>query len=180
MRHRVAVIGTSETARSVALLLVARDDCLVVMTGEDGAGLRAAAVALGAEPRVDGPVAVTELTAAVIAIICDAGQVAVHELRDRTPAALLIVATADPVGDARALQDSLRWPRQRVLGVDAEAAAGTAVHRAAAAARLVDHVLADRRRTVEATIQTTAEGGAGSWASVPVTVGAQGALTIDA
>jgi hypothetical protein len=180
MRHRVAVIGTSETARSVALLLVARDDCLLVMTGEDATALRAAAVALGAEPRVDGPVPVTELTAAVIAVVCDADQVPVHELRDRAPAALLVVATTDPVGDARTLQDSLRWPRQRVLGVDAEAAAGAPVHRAAAAVRLVDHVLADRRRTVQATVQTTAEGGEGSWASVPVTVGAPGALVIDA
>jgi hypothetical protein len=174
MRHRVAVIGTSETARCVALLLVARDDCHVLLTGEDGQALQAAATALGVEPRVEGPVDVTALTAATLAVVCDAEAVPVRELRDRAPAALLVIATGAPEADGRAMQELLRWPRQRVLGVDTASAAGPATHRAAAAVRLVDHVLADRGRTVEATVQRTAEGGEGSWVSVAVTVGACG------
>jgi malate/lactate dehydrogenase len=179
MRHRVAVIGTSETTRSVALLLVARDDSQVLLTGEDGGALQAAAAALGVEPRVDGPVDVTELTGTQVVVVCEPDGVPVQELRTRAPHALLIVATADPEADARALQDHLRWPRQRVIGIDACAAAGAAPQRAAAAVRLVDFVLADRGRTVEATVQRTAEGGAGSWGSVPVTLGAVGVQSID-
>ncbi|MCW2957247.1 MAG: hypothetical protein JWP18_50 [Solirubrobacterales bacterium] len=179
MRHRVAVIGTSETARCVALLLVARDDCDIVLTGEDGDALQAAALALGVEPRVAGPVDVSELTAAAVAVVCDTDQAPVYELRERAPAALLILATTDPEGDARQMQDLLRWPRQRVFGIDAASAKAPSTQRAAAAVRLVDHVLADRRRRVEATVQCTAEGGEGSWASVPVALGAQGVTAID-
>jgi hypothetical protein len=179
MRHRVAVTGTSETTRSVALLLVIRDDSQVLLTGEDGGALRAAATALGVEPRVDGPVPVAELTGARLVVVCEPDGVPVQELRTRAPDALLIVATADPEGDARTLQDHLRWPRQRVIGIDAGAAGASAPERAAAAVRLVDFVLADRGRTVEVTVQRTAEGGSGSWGSVPVTLGAVGVQSID-
>ncbi len=174
MRHPVAVVGSSETARCVALLLVARDDCRVLLTGEDGDALRAAAVALGVEPQVDGPVAAPALTAVTIAVLCEPDAATVRELRDRAPAALLVLATTTPEADARAAQDVLRWPRQRVLGIDAASAAAPATQRAAAAVRIVDHVLGDRGRTVEVTVQQTAEGGEGSWASVPVTLGARG------
>lgn len=180
MRHRIVVIGTSETARGVALLLLARDDCHVLLTGEDGAGLQAAARALAVEPRVEGPVPAHELSAAAVVVLCDGQPAPTAELRVRCPDTLLVVATGDPAGDAQALQDELRWPRQRVFGVDAGAAAGPCTHRAAAALRLVDHVLADRGRTVEATVQRTAQGGAGSWASVPVRLGAVGIEAIEA
>ncbi|MCW3015335.1 MAG: hypothetical protein JWO02_2427 [Solirubrobacterales bacterium] len=180
MRHRIAVIGTSETTRSVALLLVARDDSHVLLTGEDGRPLQAAATALGVEPSVDGPVHVTELTAADLVVVCEADGVPVHEVRQRAPSALLIVATADPEGDARSLQDHLRWPRQRVIGIDAQAAGAPAAQRAAAAVRLVNFVLADRGQTVEATVQRTAEGGDGAWGSVPVMIGAVGVRSIPA
>jgi len=178
MRHRVAVIGGSEAARSTALLLVARDDSHVLLTQEDGHPLRAAAAALGVEPRVDGPVDVGELTAAAVLVVCDIADVAVDELARRAPDALLVVATPEPEADARALQDRLRWPRQRVLGIDTASAAGPATHRAAAAVRLVAFVLADRGRLVEATVQTTATGGTDGWGSVPVIVGAVGVLSI--
>ena len=105
MRHRVAVIGGSEAARSTALLLVARDDSHVLLTQEDGHPLRAAAAALGVEPRVDGPVDVGELTAAAVLVVCDIADVAVDELARRAPDALLVVATPEPEADARALQD---------------------------------------------------------------------------
>jgi hypothetical protein len=180
MRHRIVVVGTSETARSVALLLVARDDCHVLLTGEDGTGLQAAARALAVEPRVEGPVADHELTAAAVVVLCDGQPAPAAALRTRCPDTLLVVATADPAADAQALQGELRWPRQRVLGVDAVAAAGPCTQRAAAALRLVDHVLADRGRTVEAIVQTTAQGGDGSWASVSVRLGAAGIQAIEA
>jgi malate/lactate dehydrogenase len=179
MRHRIAVIGTSECTRSVALLLVARDDSHVLLTGEDAAGLQAAAVALAVEPRVEGPVAVPALTAADIVVVCDGEAAPAVQLRLRCPDALLVIATPEPAVDAAALQATLRWPRQRVIGVDAAAAAGPPAERAAAAVRLVDHILADRGRTVEATVQTTAAGGPGSWASVPVRVGAVGVQALD-
>lgn len=178
MRHRVAVIGGSEAARSTALLLVARDDSHVLLAQEDAGPLRAAAVALRVEPRVDGPVDVTELTAAAVVVVCDVADVAVEDLASRAPDALLVVATPQPEADARALQDRLRWPRQRVIGIDTASAAGPPTQRAAAAVRLVDHVLADRGRTVEATVQTTATGGTDGWGSVPVTVGAAGVRSI--
>ncbi len=179
MRHRIAVVGTSETTRAVALLLVCRDDGHVLLTGEDGDALRAAAASIGVEPRVEGPVDVQELTAATIVVVCEADDVPASELRRRAPDALLIVATVDPAGDARALQDQLRWPRQRVIGIDAGAAAAAPAARAAAAIRLVDFVLADRGAVVEASVQTTAEGGDGSWASVPVRLGAVGVQAIE-
>lgn len=179
MRHRIVVIGTSETARAVALLLVARDDCHLLLTGEDGAALQAAAVALAAEPRVDGPVPAHELTAADVVVVCEGQVPPAEDLRIRCPDTVLIVATADVAADARALQDELRWPRQRVLGIGAGAATGPSTRRAAAAVQLVDHVLADRDRTVEVTVQTTAQGGEGSWGSVPARIGARGIQAFD-
>lgn len=180
MRHRIAVIGTSECTRSLALLLVARDDGHLLLTGEDGEPLRNAACALRVEPRVDGPVDVETLTAADIVVVCEGQEVPTRELRTRCPDAILIIATTEPAEHGRLLQDELRWPRQRVIGVDAEAAAGSPTHRAAAAARLVDHLLADRCRTIEATVQTTAQGGPGSWGSVPVKIGSVGVQAIEA
>lgn len=180
MRHRIAVIGTSESTRSAALLLMVRDDCRLLLTGEDGGALQAAAIALGVEPRVEGPVGVESLTGAHLVLVCDGQPVPVAELRTRCPDALLVIATAGPAEDGRLLQDELRWPRQRVLGIDAAAAAGPPPQRAAAALRLIDHVLADRGRSVEATVQTTAQGGVGSWQSVPVRVGAAGVLALEA
>lgn len=174
MRHRIVVVGSSETARAVALLLVARDDCHLLLTGEDGGGLAAAAVALATEPRVEGPVPAHELTAADLVVVCDGQTPPADDLRIRCPDTVLVVATPDVADAARALQDELRWPRQRVLGIAAGAASGPATRRAAAAVQLVDHVLADRGRTVEVTVQTTAQGGDGSWASVPARIGARG------
>lgn len=178
MRHRIAVIGSSECTRSLALLLIARDDSHLLLTGEDGEPLQAAARALRAEPRVEGPVAVETLTAADIVVVCDGQAVPADELRTRCPDAVLIIATAEPAEHGRLLQDELRWPRQRVIGVDAAAAGGSATYRAAAAARIVDHLLADRCRTIDATVQTTAQGGPGSWGSVPVRIGAVGVQSI--
>lgn len=173
MRHRVAVTGSSETARSVALLLVARDDCHVLLTGEDGTALQAAATALRVEPRVEGPVDVTALTGAAIVVACDVDEALVREVRDRAPAALLVVATDAPEADGRAMQHLLRWPRQRVIGIDPASAAAAATQRAAAAVRLVDHILADRGHLVEATVQCTADGD-DSWNAVEVNIDARG------
>lgn len=176
MRHRVAVLGTSEATRMLALLLVARDDCHVVLDAEDGEALAAAARALGVEPRVQGPVDVTDLTAAQVVVVVEAAGVDAADLGRRAPGALLVVATAAPEADARTLQQTLRWPRQRVIGLDAEAAQGSAAQRAATAARLVDRVLADRGATVPATVQTDH---ADAWGSVPVRLGAVGVLAIE-
>ncbi|WP_354698685.1 hypothetical protein DSM112329_04375 [Paraconexibacter sp. AEG42_29] len=180
MRHRIALVGSSECTRNVALLLLLRDDCHVQLSREDAGGLKAAAGALGVEPRVEGPVPIAALTAAPIVIVCDGERVPVAELAKRCPDALLIVATSDPLTDAAALQEALSWPRQRVIGLDATAAAGSPAERAAGAVRLVDHVLADRGRVLEATVQVTALGGPESWASVPARIGAVGLQAIDA
>ncbi len=176
MRHRVAVLGTSEATRMLALLLVARDDCDLVLDAEDGGPLQSAARALGAEPRVQGPVDATALTAVALIVVGESAGVDAADLGRRAPDALLVVATATPQDDARGLQATLRWPRQRVLGIDANAANGPAAQRAAAAARLVDCVLADRRCSVPATVQTDH---AGAWGSVPVRLGAVGVLAIE-
>lgn len=179
MRHRIALIGSSECTRSVALLLLLRDDCHVLLSGEDAVGLRAAAIALGVEARVEGPVPVDALTAAPIVIVCDGEPPPVEELARRCPDALLLVATSDPLVDAPALQSTLRWPRQRVIGLDVVAASRSPVERAAYTVRIVDHVLADRGRMLEAVVQVAALGGTESWASVPVRLGAVGLQSID-
>lgn len=179
MRRTVAVIGSSECTRSLALLLMLRDDAHVMLAGEDADGLRAAARSLGVEPRVEGPVPVQDLTAADVVVLCEGQAPPVDELRARCPDALLVIATTAPAMDGPALQERLLWPRQRVIGVDVLSAAGPPVERASAAARIVDHVLADRGRTLEATVQVSARGGADAWATVPVRIGGVGLQAID-
>ncbi len=159
----------------LALLLVARDDCDLVLGAEDGEALAHAARSLGVEVRVQGPVEATALTAARIVVVVEPASVDAADLGRRAPDALVVVATATPEPDARTLQDTLRWPRQRVVGIDAGTAAGPPVQRAAAAAHLLDCVIADRQCQAPATVQTDHDG---AWGSVVVRLGAVGIVAI--
>lgn len=151
-RRKIAVTGSGEVTRLVALLLALRDDAELVLLHEDAAPLHGAAIPLGFTARAVGPVAWTDATGADVVVVLDDADGAGAELARRCPDALLVVATADPAQTLTGLQDTLRWPRRRLLGLTPGLIAGGVQATAAGVAQLVDFVLADRREALDAVV----------------------------
>ncbi|MBI5106932.1 MAG: hypothetical protein HZB46_18450 [Solirubrobacterales bacterium] len=138
----------------MAALLIAQLDLADVVLLGARAGLAddldACGDLLGYEPRVtagDWP----DLGGSDVVVLAGVGQRTGKELADRCAHAVVVVASGDQAGDVAALLEATHFPRARILGVAVGSGDGHGpLLQAAGAARLVDHVLRDRRRVVEA------------------------------
>lgn len=171
MRRRIAIIGSGEIARTVALVLLRRDDCDLTLVGETDADLRSAAGLLGVEPRVrSGSLDAT--TAAELLVLLEVGEKAAALLGVHCPDAVAYVASAQPVSDCARLQGVLRWPRSRLFGRPAGDAGPALV--VAQIAQVVDHMLAERVAPVEVTALGRGPDEHAGWATVDAVLGNDG------
>jgi malate/lactate dehydrogenase len=152
MRRKITVIGDSETAAVAALALARREVAdILLIGGREGlvGDLEAAAQVEGFAPWVaEGDWVDAAGSSIVIAAAVPDG--VAEQLAARCPGAIVVVATADPAADVRALLDGTRFPRGRILGA-AGAGAGP-LGRGTVAAALADAVLRDRGRELTAAV----------------------------
>lgn len=173
-RRKIAVTSSGEVTRLVALLLALRDDAELVLLHEDAGPLHGAAIPLGFTARAVGPVPWTDTTGADVVVVLDEEDGTGEELARRCPDALLVVATADSAATLTALQDTLRWPRRRLLGLPAGLVAAGGPAQAAGVAQLIDFVFADRREELDAVVLHTGEHGLQGFHVATVEVGGDG------
>lgn len=138
MRPKICVLGDSELAR----VLRDRDYADVV---DAGAG--------------------EDLSGAALVVVVGRAENLFDDIRDRAPAAVVVVAGDSP----QPVCEATLFPRARILGVN-----GTD-----AAAEVADSVILDRQRVHECTVRLEGERGIeGEFAAAPVRVGAGGIAEI--
>jgi malate/lactate dehydrogenase len=178
MRRKVTCTAHGRTGEVAALLIAQLDLAeLVVVGAADGLveDLVGAARALRYEPRVSGG-AWPEAAGADVVVVDAVQDGTAEELARRTAGAVVVVASADPPGDVERLLEGSRLPRARILGAVADGAGPVAA--AAAAVRVVDAILRDRRATLPCAVQCRGEGGDEGVRVRDVVVGTGGAQEI--
>jgi hypothetical protein len=159
MRRKVTCTARSRTGEMAALLIAQLDlSALVLLGGPEGLAddVAGAAVHQGYEPRVRAG-GWADASGSDVVVVDAIGADTAQEIAERCSGAVVVVATADPVGDVQRLLDGTRLPRARIVGV-AVAGAGP-ITLAARATELVDAVLRDRRRSLRAAVEVLAEDG---------------------
>jgi malate/lactate dehydrogenase len=182
MRRKVTCTTTTRTGEIAALMIAQLDLAALVLLGEQGddlaSDLAGAAAAQGFEPRIragNGGWADAAGSDLVVldAVADDTGS----EIAARCAGAVVVVATGDPVADVARLLEETRLPRARIFGAVCDSGAEF-FSRAAVATQLVDAVLRDRRRALDAVVQTLAPDGATAVVAARARIGAGGVQAI--
>jgi hypothetical protein len=153
MRRKVTCIAATRTGEVCALLVAQLDlTALTVLGGDDLAeDLRGAAVSQGFEPRVRAGAGWADAAGSDLVVLDAVDTEACAEIAARCAGAVVVVASADAVGDVGRLLAATHLPRARVVGVDVVGAGP--VTAAARAVEVVDAVLRDRRRALRVAVQ---------------------------
>jgi malate/lactate dehydrogenase len=154
MRRKVTCSTAGRTGEVAALLIAQLDLAALTLLGAGGGALAddltGAAEAQGYEPRVRAGGWADAAGADLVVLDALDGDTGA-EIAARCAGAVVVVATGDPLADVARLLAETRLPRARIVGVDVAGQGPIAA--AAAAVRVVDAVLRDRRRALPVVVQ---------------------------